>query len=331
MGADTPTTWPATSPRSAARRCGWRTSRSTRARHQAVVHWASAWESECSPLATLLLGPDLAEAPPERVVVARMEEVAARAGGTISVERVDGGRDARWATAAGAPPVLAIRAFDRAGRHRRGAARPTARSTSEAKDAAVASEAEQPGTVDEDVEVGRGGLRRRRRAPIVDRPAASAAVPLAAMAGGARVGTLVHGVLEDTDFAASDIRTELHAALLGQPTWNPAGIAPGRASSSTDSRWRSTPRSVRSPAGAGSATSPRRDRLDELTFELPLAGGDTPIGGRRPSRRWPTCSSSTSRRTTRRRVRRAPARPAARPTAAGVPHRQHRRRAALPG
>ncbi|HEU4841633.1 MAG TPA: UvrD-helicase domain-containing protein, partial [Ilumatobacteraceae bacterium] len=244
----------------------------TRARHQAVVHWASAWESECSPLATLLLGPDLAEAPPERAVVARMEEVAARAGGTICVERVGPGTGARWAPAAGPPPDLAIRAFDRAVDT---AWRRTSYSalTSEAKDAAVASEAEHRGTVDEDVEVGVevGGADGGPGAP----GGPAAAVPLAAMAGGARVGTLVHGVLEDTDFTAADVTAALHDALRAQPTWNPAGIAPA------DVIVDGLALAIETPLGplAGGRRLrdiSRRDRLDELTFELPLAGGDTP-------------------------------------------------------
>ncbi len=82
-------------------------------------------------------------------------------------------------------------------------------------------------------------------------------------------------MLEDTDFAASDIRAALHAALLGQPTWNPAGIAPAEVIVE------GLALAIDTPLGplAGErrlGDIGRRDRLDELTFELPLAGGDTP-------------------------------------------------------
>jgi exodeoxyribonuclease V beta subunit len=137
----------------------------------------------------------------------------------------------------------------------------------------VASEAEHRGTVDEDVEVGVEVGGADGGPPARGSPAT--AVPLAAMAGGARVGTLVHGVLEDTDFTATDVTAALHDALRGQPTWNPAGIAPA------DVVVDGLALAIETPLGplAGGRRLrdiSRRDRLDELTFELPLAGGDTP-------------------------------------------------------
>ena len=82
---------------------------------------------------------------------------------------------------------------------------------------------------------------------------------------------------------------------------------------------------------AGCATSRAADRLDELDFELPLAGGDDPSGQRRRSRR--------SARVLRERpppAIRSPATPSASTTrrcASSVPrlpHRQHRPRRAAP-
>nr|MDQ3643687.1 exodeoxyribonuclease V [Actinomycetota bacterium] len=105
------------------------------------------------------------------------------------------------------------------------------------------------------------------------------AVPslLADMPGGADVGTFVHGVLEEADFAAADLDGELLAALgrvgaaglvdvgdrgrvvtgLGAAIETPLGPLVG------DVRLRDIGRS---------------DRVDELSFELPLVGGDAPAG-----------------------------------------------------
>jgi exodeoxyribonuclease V beta subunit len=105
--------------------------------------------------------------------------------------------------------------------------------------------------------------------------AARAPVPLATVAGGARVGTLLHGVLEHTDFAAADLRAELRAALAGEPAFEPIGVGPADDVVEGLARAIETPLG---PVGGGRRLRDigRLDRLDELTFELPLAGGDVP-------------------------------------------------------
>ena len=75
----------------------------TRARHQAVVWWASSFGSRRSPLARLLFDPDaveLASTPSESKVVDRLTEIAAKAPGCVSIERATGGAGARWAAVA---------------------------------------------------------------------------------------------------------------------------------------------------------------------------------------------------------------------------------------
>ena len=94
---------------------------------------------------------------------------------------------------------------------------------------------------------------------------------------GARVGTFVHQVLEATDFAAADLDAELAGHVetfqarrrvdVGEPEHVVAGL---RAA-------------IETPLGPGAGELrlrdvARADRLDELTFELPLAGGDVPTG-----------------------------------------------------
>jgi exodeoxyribonuclease V beta subunit len=95
--------------------------------------------------------------------------------------------------------------------------------------------------------------------------------------GGARVGTLVHDLLERTDFAADDLTAELARAaadagarriLDGHVDALVAGLA-------------LTIETPLGPAFSGARLRDlsRADRRDELSFDLPLAGGDDPHPG----------------------------------------------------
>ena len=138
--------------------------------------------------------------------------------------------------------------------------------------------------------VRRRRLAARRRCAAAARPlpggtspaadAALAAVPslLAAGPGGTAFGTFAHTVFEATDFAAPDLDAE-----LARDRRRGARAAAGGHRRSRDGHRRAAGRDrdaarARSSAAAGCATSQRADRLDELTFELPLAGGDEPRG-----------------------------------------------------
>jgi exodeoxyribonuclease V beta subunit len=102
--------------------------------------------------------------------------------------------------------------------------------------------------------------------------------PLAAMAGGADVGTFVHRVLERTDFAAADLAAEIGRRVsedgagrhlgAGDPAVVTAGLVTALQTS------------------LGPLTGERRlcdftraDRLDELSFEFPMSGGDAAPSG----------------------------------------------------
>jgi exodeoxyribonuclease V beta subunit len=100
---------------------------------------------------------------------------------------------------------------------------------------------------------------------------------LDAMPVGTRVGTFVHHVLEATDFAAADLEAELAARVKEQlarrrvDVGDPAHVVAGLRAA------------IETPLGPGAQELrlrdvARTDRLDELTFELPLAGGDAPTG-----------------------------------------------------
>ena len=100
---------------------------------------------------------------------------------------------------------------------------------------------------------------------------------LSAMPGGTRVGTLVHDVLEAVDFAAPDLDAELRAHVgragarrsvdAGDPDVLVGGL-------------RAVLETPLGPLVGGLRLCDlrRSDRLDELAFELPLAGGDRPRG-----------------------------------------------------
>jgi exodeoxyribonuclease V beta subunit len=131
----------------------------------------------------------------------------------------------------------------------------------------VTSEAETPGTTDEELDL--AGVSTEA-APDGDRARLGRRAPLAAMAGGTRIGTMVHSV-PGTPITPPRSPGELRRALADET----AGHRPGAAEIAS----RAT---AIDPTGSlatisGSATS-CADRLDELTFELPIAGGDDPAG-----------------------------------------------------
>ncbi|WP_129785279.1 UvrD-helicase domain-containing protein [Promicromonospora panici] len=114
----------------------------------------------------------------------------------------------------------------------------------------------------------------------VDEPAvpdAAETSPMADLPMGAAFGSLVHAVLEDADPFAPDLRAELLGHVTEQLRWwpvqaDPAALAEGLLPLH------------HTPLGplAGGLTLGEiglRDRLRELTFELPLTGGD--LGGPR--------------------------------------------------
>ena len=250
----------------------------TRARHQAVVWWAGSWNSRDSPLGRLLF--DRAgdgtvavegEATPEDgVALARFEALAATAPGCVAVERSHLGRPGPWAGAGGGPAELAVASFDRvldAGWRRTS----FTDLTTGAYEARVASEAEEAVVADEPPVSGPA------RAADAGPPPPAVPAPLSQMPVGVEVGTLVHRLLEATDFAAADLDAELGARLanaqerrrvgLGDPAAVVAGL---RAAIETPLGPLLDGRRLRDFA--------RADRLDELEFELPLAGGDDPTG-----------------------------------------------------
>jgi exodeoxyribonuclease V beta subunit len=245
----------------------------TRARHQAVVWWAGSFNSRDSPLGRLLFARDdgaVAPAgsgtPTDDKATERFEQLAVQAPGCIVVERARLGLPVTWEGPPQAPAELTAARFDRALDERW---RRTSFSdiTTGAYEARVASEPEEPVVTDEP--------EAPVRVPAAPGDEALRATPalLAGMPVGVEIGTFVHRLLEATDFAAPDLDSELTAQLaalqarvavdIGEMAAAVAGL---RAA-------------IEASLGAFRLRDLRRaDRLDELAFELPLVGGDTPTG-----------------------------------------------------
>jgi exodeoxyribonuclease V beta subunit len=252
----------------------------TRARHQAVIWWASSWDSRFSALGRLLFGRDdagnvvveLGVAPGEDEVEARLEQLFAAVPDTISIERTTGGDGTRWADAAAPPGPLAVRAFERPLDLRWRRTSYTAL-TSAAHEADVASEPEHAGTIDEELPT---GAPTEVGPPLADEAALRAVPsPLAGMPGGTRTGSLVHAVLERVDFTAADLDGQL-AMHLERELDRQAGDLGGLEAAVTGLR-----AAIDTPLGPLLGGVRLRDigatdRLDELGFELPLVGGDDP-------------------------------------------------------
>jgi exodeoxyribonuclease V beta subunit len=95
---------------------------------------------------------------------------------------------------------------------------------------------------------------------------------MADLPSGAAFGSLVHAVLEETDPEAPDLRRELVGHIREQLQWWPVGVAPDElAEALLPSQL--TPLGV-TGSGLRLVDIPLRDRLCELDFEFPLAGGD---------------------------------------------------------
>jgi exodeoxyribonuclease V beta subunit len=254
----------------------------TRARCQVVAHWAPAWNTVNAPLHRLLFGerdpegnlPLKVPRPSEEDARTRLDAVAARTGGLVAVETAGTPSEDRFEGPPEESADLSVREFAR------GLDRTWGRSSysgitaglHEASGAAhTVSEPEGPGLTDEPA-----------GAPPVDGAAAvsgaeqSPVSPMTDLPSGAAFGTLVHEVLERVDFAAPDLVAELTAAAESEGAERFVGVPTAELAEALAP-------SLLTPLGplAGGLRLRdvgRGDRRDEMEFELPLAGGDTPSG-----------------------------------------------------
>jgi exodeoxyribonuclease V beta subunit len=247
----------------------------TRARHQAVLWWAGAYDSQHSPLARLLfdrdaqgvVGPYGAKTRDDASVETRLTGL----GPCTSVERVGLPSTQRWEEGNEVLPHLEAAVFDRTldiGWRR---ASYSSMTSALHDQPVVGSEPEQQLTSDEDVP----------EAPLVRRDAepttGNGAIPLqlADMPGGALVGTVIHGVFENTEFDVPDLASQVRKALAEEVAWRNVNLG------NTEEVVSGLCAAIESPLGPmvddiALCNIARADRLDELTFEIPLVGGDAP-------------------------------------------------------
>ncbi|MDQ6817046.1 MAG: UvrD-helicase domain-containing protein [Actinomycetota bacterium] len=257
----------------------------TRARHQAVIWWIASWDSADSPLGRLLfaredngsIATSGGRPPGDDVALERLQAVAEQAPGCVSVERSSLGLPRRWSASLPEPGRLTTATFGR-WLDRRWRRTSYSDITTGAHDMRVASEPEEPVISDEPpTEIVPSPGRSTVSDPVVAIPS-----PLAAMPVGVDVGTFVHRLLEATEFDAPDLDAELAvrfeavrartAVEVGDPAAALGGIRIA----------------IETPLGPVLGHRRlrdfgRADRLDELVFELPLAGGDRPSGSVTPA------------------------------------------------
>jgi len=101
--------------------------------------------------------------------------------------------------------------------------------------------------------------------------------PMADLPTGAAFGTLVHAVLETTDPFAPDLAAELEAQIVRHAQWWPVDVAPAELAAALVPM-HDTPLGPLA-TGATLREIGLRDRLRELDFEFPLAGGDLRAAG----------------------------------------------------
>jgi exodeoxyribonuclease V beta subunit len=247
----------------------------TRARHQAVLWWVGASNSQHSPLARLLFDRDGAGVVSAYGAAARtdadVDAAFAALGPRIAVERVARPGSQQWEPDQGAQPQLEAACFERTldVEWRRASYSAIVRALHEQP--LIGSEPEDEIVTDE--EVPPPGLVVQAGLP--EDALRTVALRLADMPGGTLVGTVVHSVLERTDFDAPDLSAEVRAALDREVTWRNVDLG------DTETVVAGLCAAIECPLGSmvgdlRLCDVARHDRVDELGFELPLVGGDTP-------------------------------------------------------
>ncbi|MGO9250676.1 MAG: exodeoxyribonuclease V subunit beta [Mycobacterium sp.] len=241
----------------------------TRAQSQVVAWWAPSWDEPNGGLSRLMRGRRLGEAEvPDRCdpkTISDEEALAAfraweAAGGPAIEEAVVAGVPA---VPFGAPPTgLAVRHFHRV-------IDTTWRRTSYS---ALIRGADEPGVGSEPESTARDDEVDVSPAAIAPAAGLEVSSPMADLPAGATFGSLVHAVLENADPVAPDLAAELEAQIRANSAWWPVDVEPAVLASALVPM-HDTPLGPLVP-GVTLRQIALRDRLRELNFEIPLAGGD---------------------------------------------------------
>ncbi len=257
----------------------------TRAQSQVVTWWAPTWNAGNAGLTRLLLGrapgqsavPDsTSRGPSDFEVAAALHEWQEHGALVMEVSEL---RAASAPPSPGLPGGLAVRRFDREvdTEWRRTSYSGLVRAEEQSSTTpGVDSEPEVEGTVDEageEVEA-RGAAETVAGAPSPATEGADLPSPMNDLPAGATFGSLVHGVLEHADPQAPDLVAELTRRVEEQRRW-------WSVEATTEALVEGLLPMQHSSLGplADGLTLARislGDRLRELDFEFPLAGGDRP-------------------------------------------------------
>jgi exodeoxyribonuclease V beta subunit len=255
----------------------------TRAQSQVVAWWAPSWDEPNGGLSRLLRGRRPGEnTVPDRCDPSKVDDADAMAalrawsdiGGPVLEESVIA-PDAEVEPPE-TPTDLSVRHFHRkidAAWRRTSYSGLLRASETTGVTAGVASE---PEVVELDDEVADVPVQNPDPA---GPPVPAVASPMADLPMGAKFGTLVHAVLETADPFAADLATELEQQIREHSVWWPVEVAPGELAAAL-LPLHDTPLGPLAP-GVTLGQIGLRDRLRELDFEFPLAGGD--IGGDAPA------------------------------------------------
>ncbi len=259
----------------------------TRARCQVVAWWVPATTAEHAPLSRLLFGEFTpSEQPPARIrlprdvdVRKRLDELFAVAGDTVAIEHVGADRSARWRPPLVEPPAVATASFGR--RLDEGWRRTSYTGLTRflhddvVPDPGVGSEPELEVEERQDEPAVPSSVVAAAPSDLLEEALRTVRSPLADFPSGAAFGTLVHTILEHVDPAADDLGAELHGRCTEAverrfgTTVDPAALADGLLPAFD---------TALGPLAGGRRLRDftTADRLAELEFELPLAGGDDP-------------------------------------------------------
>jgi len=248
----------------------------TRAQSQVVTWWLPGTNTSDSGLHRILFGrtagtaqvADTAPLPGDEEAATKLAALEARGGPSVEPsEPADRIHTARQRTSDKGYVVGTFqRTLDTAWR------RASYSALSAAGEQAAVGEASEPETGERDDEEVPDGLRAGTES--ADAHLHTVPSPMAELPTGTAFGTLVHAVLEYTDPQAADLRAELLARCAEQLARHAVAIAPDQLADALLPV-------LSTPLGpmADNLTLrdlETRDRLTELTFELPLAGGDRP-------------------------------------------------------
>ncbi|MET1007523.1 MAG: UvrD-helicase domain-containing protein [Propionibacteriaceae bacterium] len=246
----------------------------TRAQCQVVTWWAPSINTPGSALQRFLYGPRREGVEPDpSYPIAGDPFSCSHLGDGFSLERVAERGSESWQPEQGSPPVMTARAFDRLldldWRRTSYSALTAAVHGVDLTVGAVGSEAEP---VKEDDEASLTDVPPPRPVAPAD-PELARLSPMGELPSGVQFGTVVHAVLESVDLQADDLLVELRTVIADQLARAQPGVL------TVDGLADGLLPALQTPLGP-LADNLRlcdiapRDRLAELDFELPLAGGE---------------------------------------------------------